>query len=89
VQAPVNGLNVFGIPTAGSGQSRVSACGMSHRRAHVAMPITGELQGWQFRVDVAAGGLRPWSGQTRRGAILARVASMLADAASSRRAMLA
>jgi hypothetical protein len=54
----VNGLNVFGIPTAGSGQSRVSACGMSHRRAHVAMPITGELQGWQFRVDVIAAGLR-------------------------------
>jgi hypothetical protein len=51
--------------------------------------VTGELQGWQFQIDVVAGGLRPWSGQTRRGAILARAASMLADAASSRRAMLA
>ena len=51
--------------------------------------VIGEMQGWQFQIDVVTGGLRPWSGQTRRGAIWARVASMLADAASSRRAMLA
>jgi hypothetical protein len=51
--------------------------------------VTGELQGWEFRINVVGGGLRPWSGQTRRGAILARADSMLADAASSRRAMLA